>query len=78
MSIKKLKQKKETLEDELYNLHFNEPRIDEYHVKRLNIELQISKLENIIQYEKALLPFKYTMWIAITLIIVVTILSIIF
>lgn len=77
MTLKNLKKQKETLQDQLYNLHFMQLDPDKYHQERLNIELKIIRVDSLIQYEENLLPFKYTIWVACGIMVIGLALSII-
>jgi hypothetical protein len=57
--MKKLEQKLEALQNELYDLHFiASPEV--YQQKRADIEYQIVLVEEAIELEKKMLPFKIT------------------
>jgi hypothetical protein len=60
--IKKLEKRKEELLDELYMLHFAEPSPEIYMQKRHEIEHEIVCIEEGIEIEKKMLPFKYTLY----------------
>jgi hypothetical protein len=60
--IKKLKQKVEQLQDELYELHFAEPNPQMYQQRRSEIEYEIACLEEAIDIEKRMAPFKYMLY----------------
>ena len=70
MTIKHLNKQKEILQDQLYNLHYMQLDPDRYKQERLNIEIKLVRIEGLIQYEKNLLPFKYTIWVAFALMII--------
>jgi hypothetical protein len=62
MSIKKLKQRKEVMLDELYMLHFAEPSPELYMQRRNDIEHEIACIEEAIELEKAMLPMKWMLY----------------
>lgn len=62
MSIRKLEKRKKELFDELYDLHFAEPSTKVYQQKRSEIEYQIASIEDDIDFEKKMLPFKYMLY----------------
>lgn len=62
MSIKELEKRKKELFDELYDLHFAEPTPKVYQQKRSEIEYKIASIEDAIDFEKKMLPFKYMLY----------------
>jgi len=62
MSIKKLKLEKQNLLDELYDLHHGEPSIKVYQQKRSEIEYKIACIEEAIETEEKMAPFKYMLY----------------
>ncbi|MEY4331543.1 MAG: hypothetical protein RLZZ196_281 [Bacteroidota bacterium] len=62
MRIKKLEQRKDQLLDDLYMLHFAEPSPELYMQKRHEIEHEIACIEEGIEIEKKMLPFKYMLY----------------
>jgi len=61
MTIKNLKEKKTFLEDELYDLHFNEPSPKMYLQRRSELEFKIAQLEELINFEQNMKKFKVTL-----------------
>ena len=62
MSIKKLEERKKTLLNELYDLHHGEPSREVYEQRRSEIEYQIACIEETIEIDTKMLPFKYTLY----------------
>ena len=62
MRIKKLKQRKENLQNELYELHFTKPTREMYMQRRNEIEHEIVCIEEAIELEKSMAPFKWTLY----------------
>lgn len=60
--IKKLEQKIDRLQDELYELHFAEPSPEMYIQRRSEIEYQIACLEDTLEFEKKMTPFKWMLY----------------
>jgi len=60
--IKNLKKRKENLQHELYELHFAKPTPEMYMQRRNEIELEIFCIEEAIQFEKTMAPFKWTLY----------------
>jgi hypothetical protein len=58
MSMRKLKKELEDLKDEMYMLHFSEPSPKLYTEKRSEIEYKIACLEERIEMEQKLNPFR--------------------
>jgi cob(I)alamin adenosyltransferase len=58
--MKKLKKKLEALQNELYDLHFTAASQAYYIQRRADIEYQIVLVEEAIELEKKMLPFKIT------------------
>jgi hypothetical protein len=61
--MKKLEQKLKALQDELYMLHFIASS-EVYKQRRADIEYQIVLLEEAIELERKMLPFKITFGVA--------------
>jgi hypothetical protein len=61
--MKKLEQKLKALQDELYDLHFIASS-EVYKQRRADIEYQIVLVEEAIELEKKMLPFKITFGVA--------------
>lgn len=61
--IQKLKEKIEILNEELHYLHYTEVNEDQYKQRRFDIEYEIACIEDLIVYEKSLLPFKVTIFV---------------
>jgi len=62
MRIKKLKQRRKDLFNELYDLHHAEPNPAMYIMKRHEIEHEIACIEEAIDLEKTMAPFKWTLY----------------
>jgi hypothetical protein len=58
MSIRKLKKKLKETQQELYDLHLYEPSEVYYKMRREELEYAIVALEDEIEFEKKMLPFK--------------------
>lgn len=58
MSMRKLEEELDNLKDELYMLHFAEPSVEVYQQRRHEIEYKIACLEERIEIEKKLNPFR--------------------
>ena len=58
MKVKKLKQQLKETQHELYDLHLNEPSDVYYRNKRSELEYAIVALEDEIEFEKKMMPFK--------------------
>jgi hypothetical protein len=72
--MKKLQRKLEALQHELYHLHFiASPEV--YQQKRADIEYQIVLVEEAIELEKKMLPFKITFAAACAVIVAILIYS---
>jgi len=71
--MKKLKQKLEALQDELYDLHFTAASQAYYIQRRADIEYQIVLVEEAIEFEKKMLPFKITFGVACVAIVAILI-----
>jgi hypothetical protein len=63
--IKKLIERKETLQNELYELHFAKPTPEMYMQRRNEIEHEIVCIEEAIELEKYMAPFKWTLYVFI-------------
>lgn len=62
MRIKKLKERKQQLLDELYDLHHGEPSRKVYEQRRSEIEYEIACIEEAIELEEKMAPFKWTLY----------------
>jgi hypothetical protein len=60
--IKTLEKRKDELFDELYMLHFAEPSPEVYMQRRSEIEYKIACLEDTIEFEKKMAPFKWMLY----------------
>jgi cytochrome c-type biogenesis protein CcmH/NrfG len=70
--MKKLQRKLEALQNELYDLHFiASPEV--YQQKRADIEYQIVLVEEAIELEKKMLPFKVIFGVACVAIVAILI-----
>lgn len=58
MKVKKLKEQLKLTQQELYDLHLNEPSEVYYNNKRSELEYAIVALEDEIEFEKKMLPFQ--------------------
>lgn len=58
MRVKKLKQKLEDVKHELYELHFTSASPEAYKVRREQLEWEIVCLEDEIQFEEKMKPFR--------------------
>ena len=58
MKLKKLKRKLEEAQQELYDLHLDEPSEVYYKNRRSELEYAIAALEDEIEFEKKMLPFQ--------------------
>ena len=58
MKVRKLKQQLKETQQELYDLHLNEPSIVYYKMRREELEYAIAVLEDEIDLEKKMLPLK--------------------
>lgn len=63
LRIKKLEQKIDRLQNELYELHFAEPSPEMYMQRRSEIEYQIACLEEAIELEKVMNPLKWMLYV---------------
>ena len=75
IKMKKLEQKLEALQHELYELHFTAASSEVYQQKRADIEYQIVLVEEAIELEKKMLPFKITFGVACVAIVAILIYS---
>lgn len=57
MKVKKLKQQLKETQQELYDLHLDEPSEVYYNNKRSELEYAIVALEDEIEFEKKMIPF---------------------
>lgn len=60
--IKDLEKELDRLHDELYMLHFAEPSPELYQHKRFEIEYKIACLEDTIEFEKKMAPFRWMLY----------------
>ena len=58
MKVKKLRKKLKEAQQELYDLHLDEPSEVYYNNKRSELEYAIASLEDEIEFEKKMLPFQ--------------------
>jgi hypothetical protein len=58
MKVKKLRKKLKEAQQELYDLHLNEPSEVYYSKRRAELEFAIVNLEDEIEFEKKMMPFK--------------------
>jgi hypothetical protein len=70
--MKKLEKKLEALQNELYELHFIASS-EVYQQRRADIEYQIVLVEEAIELEKKMLPFKITFGVACIAIVAILI-----
>ena len=61
MSVRKIKQKIDKLDDELYMLHFVEKRPKEFTERKYQLELEIAQLEDQLSFEKIMAKFRNTL-----------------
>jgi hypothetical protein len=62
MSLKKLRKRRTELYDELYDLHYAELNPDMYLLKRNEIEHTIACIDESIEIEERMLPFKWMLY----------------
>ena len=60
--IKKLKERKKVLLEDLYDLHHGEPSRKVYEQRRSEIEYKIACIEEAIEIEEKMAPFKYMLY----------------
>lgn len=70
MSLRKLHTKLDEAKDELYMLHFAEPSPELYKQKRHELEYKIACLEEIIELEERLKPFRVTLMVFVAIVLV--------
>ena len=70
MSMRKLYQEKDRLQDELYYLHFAEPTPELYMQRRHELEYQIACVEEQIEFELKMRPFRVTLMIFVAIVII--------
>ena len=58
MKVRKLKQQLKETQQELYDLHLDEPSIVYYKMRREELEYAIASIEDEIDLEKKMLPLK--------------------
>lgn len=79
MSLRTLIKTKENLQDELYNLHLAKPDPSTYMQKRSKIEYDIACIEEAIELEKKMRPFKLVLigfvFIACTMVVLAYVFS---
>jgi hypothetical protein len=61
MKLRNLKKKLRETQQELYDLHLDEPAPDYYLQRREELEYAIASLEDEIEFEKKMLPFQYAL-----------------
>ena len=60
--IKNLKRRIDKLQDELYELHYAEPNPEMYMQRRSEIEYKIACIEDTIDFERKMTPFRWTLY----------------
>lgn len=60
--VRKLKKRILELQEELYDLHYAEPNPEMYMQRRSEIEYKIACLEDTIDFEKKMTPFKWMLY----------------
>lgn len=73
MRVKKLKEKLEDANHELYELHFVSASPEAYKIRREQLEWEIVCLENEIEYQEHMRPFKILLGVFIIAVIVITV-----
>lgn len=58
MKVRKLKQQLKETQQELYDLHLDEPSEVYYKKRKAELEFEIVNLEDEIEFEKKMLPFQ--------------------
>jgi hypothetical protein len=71
--MKKLEQKLEALQNELYELHFTAASSEVYKQRRADLEFQIAIVEDAIELEKKIIPFRVTFGVACVAIVAILI-----
>jgi hypothetical protein len=56
--MRKLKQRRNQLQDELYELHFAEPSPEVYRQRRSEIEYELATVEEALEFEEKLNPMR--------------------
>lgn len=56
--MRKLKQRRNQLQDELYDLHFAEPSPEVYRQRRSEIEYELATIEEAMEFEEKLNPMR--------------------
>ena len=56
--MRKLKQRRNQLQDELYELHFAEPSLEVYRQRRSEIEYELATVEEALEFEEKLNPMR--------------------
>lgn len=67
MGLRKLYQRKDQLQDELYMLHFAEPSPELYQHRRSEIEYEIACIEDQIDFEISMRPFRVTLMVFVVI-----------
>lgn len=73
MKVKKLKQKLEDARHELYELHFTSASPEAYRIRREQLEWEIVCLENEIEHQELMKPFKTVLVLFVIAVIVITV-----
>lgn len=73
MRVKKLKQKLEDARHELYELHFTSASSEAYRIRREQLEWEIVCLENEIEHQELMKPFKTVLVLFVIAVIVITV-----
>lgn len=73
MRVKKLKQKLEDARHELYELHFVSASPEAYKIRREQLEWEIVCLENEIEHQEHMRPFKIVLVLFIIAVIGITV-----
>ena len=73
MRVKKLKEKLEDARHELYELHFTSASSEAYKARREQLEWEIVCLENEIEHQEHMRPFKILLGVFIIAVIVITV-----
>jgi hypothetical protein len=75
MRVKKLKQKLEDARHELYELHFVSASPEAYKIRREQLEWEIVCLENELDFEEHMRPFRIVSVIAVIAIVAISVYS---
>lgn len=73
MKVKKLKEKLEDANHELYELHFTSASPEAYKIRREQLEWEIVCLENEIEHQEHMRPFKIVLVLFIIAVIGITV-----